>query len=232
MSRHSYRLALLSALLAIPALASGAVPVAPVGTPLPTQLFIAPSGEPFRAGPDEAYPVSAWFAAADRDRDGKLTMGEFITDAARFFDTLDLDHDQRLSGDEIKHYENDIAPEVRTGDFSEIDWNADDTPTHRGRRPALGLLQVQTDDLQAHVPELWRRKRQDYANGAGKYGIINIPEPVIAMDSDLNGIVTSNEMRSAAQRRFKLLDTEERNYLTLADLPETYAQRHGKTRKR
>lgn len=232
MSRLSYQLGLLHALLAAPALATAAVPSDSGVAPLPTQLFIAPSGEPFRAGPGEPYPVAAWFAGADRNHDGKLTDGEFVTDAARFFDTLDLDHDQRLTGDEIKHYENDIAPEVRSGDFSEIDWNAGGATASGSRRPRLGLMQVDTDDLQAHVPETWNRKRPDYASGGGMYGIINIPEPVVGMDSDLNGIVTNNEMRAAAQRRFTLLDTKEQNYLLLADLPETYAQRHSKARKR
>lgn len=228
MSRLSYRLGLVHLLLAVPALA---VPAPPA--PGPTQLFIAPSGEPFRAGPGEPYPVAAWFAAADTSRDGKLTEGEFVISASRFFDTLDLDHDKQLGSVEIKRYENEIVPEVRSGDFSMIDWNAGDAARPNVARPKLGL-QVQTDDLHAHVPEIFYGRGDQYiSSGGGRYGIINIPEPVMAMDTDLNGIVTQREMLSAAQRRFRILDTDEKNYLLLHELPETYAQRHaGKKRKR
>ncbi len=228
MPRLSHRLGLIHLLLAVPAVAAPATPA-----PLPTQLFIAPSGEPFRAGPGEPYPVAAWFAAADTSRDGKLTEGEFVISASRFFDTLDLDHNKQLGSVEIKRYENDIVPEVRTGDFSMIDWNVGGAARPKGRGPKLGL-QVQTDDLHAHVPEVWNRRGDQFvASGGGRYGIINIPQPVMAMDTDLNGIVTQREMLSAAQRRFRILDTDEKNYLLLRELPETYAQRHaGKMRKR
>ena len=220
MLRVSTLVDLFPMLLAVPALAAAAPSGAPASA-LPTQLFIAPSGEPFRAGLGEPYPVAAWFSAADRDRDGKLTEGEFVIDVSRYFGTLDSNHNEQLDRDEIKHYENDIAPEVRSGDFSAIDWNVGGAPGKVAQRRALGLLQVQTDDLQAHVPELWSR-RKDALVGAGgsNYGIISIPEPVRAMDTDLNGIVSKREMLAAAQRRFRLLDTEERNYLVLAELPE------------
>lgn len=234
MLRLSHRIGLLHLLLSAPVLAAApASPDAGAGRTW-TQLFIAPSGEPFRAGAGEPYPVAAWFAAADVNHDGKLTEGEFIIDASRFFDSLDLDHDQQLNSTEIQHYEKDIAPEVQSGSFSAIDWNTRGAATPGSRRRALGLLQVQTDDLQAHVPEVWNRHQgSDNSRGGGSYGIINIPEPVMAMDTDLSGIVTRGEMRSAAQRRFNLLDTEERGYLMLADLPETYAQGHpSKARKR
>lgn len=231
MPRYSRLFGLLPLMIAAPAPAA-APATAPAAQSLPTQLFIAPSGEPFRAGPGEPYPVAAWFAGADRDHDRKLVNGEFLIDAVRFFDSLDLDHDKKLSGEEITRYENEIAPEVRSGDFSEIDWNAAGGRGQQARRPKLGVMQVETDDLRAHVPQLWSRDTQDYLSGGGKYGIISIPQPVKAMDTDLNGIVTATEMRAAVQRRFRMLDTEERNYLELAKLPETYVQRHTRSRKR
>ncbi|MEO7814303.1 MAG: hypothetical protein ABIR87_02540, partial [Sphingomicrobium sp.] len=118
-------------------------------------------------------------------------------------------------------------------DFSMIDWNAGGAQRPASRRPKLGL-QVKTDDLHAHVPEIFYGRDDRFGpSGGGRYGIINIPEPVAAMDTDLNGIVTQREMLSAAQRRFRILDTDEKNYLLLRELPEPYAQRHaGKKRKR
>lgn len=80
----------------------------------PMQVFIAPSGEPFRAPLDQAYPVAQWFAQADANHDGKLTSTEFLVDFMKFFDSLDTNHDGRLDADEIAHYESVIAPEVQT----------------------------------------------------------------------------------------------------------------------
>ena len=239
MSRVSVRLrwfhlALAISAFATPALSVAAVPSGPPSSELLTQIFIAPSGEPFRSAAGEPYPVAAWFAGADTSHDGKLTEVEFVIDASRFFKTLDLDQNEQLTGVEIKRYENDVAPEVRTGTFESIDWKVNGARGRGGRARALGLLQVQTDDLTSHVPEVWNRKKDTYVgSGAAKYGIIAIPEPVMGMDTDLNGIVTKREMVSAAQRRFRVLDSDNRNYLLLAELPETYAQSHApKKRKR
>ncbi len=232
MSRVSVCLGMLHLALAFPALASAAAPSGPATSEPLTQIFIAPSGEPFRAAASEPYPVAAWFAGADTNRDGKLTEVEFVLDAARFFKTLDLDQNEQLTSVEIKRYENEVAPEVRTGILGSIDGKADGG--RGGRGPALGLLQVQTDDLTSHVPEVWNRRKDAYiGSGASRYGIIGIPEPVLGMDTDLNGIVTRREMLGAAQRRFRVLDTDNRNYLLLAELPETYVQsRPPKKRKR
>ena len=60
-------------------------------------LFISPSGKPFRAKPGEPYPVAAWFAAADRDGDGRVTLAEFEADADAFFRELDRNHDGRIN---------------------------------------------------------------------------------------------------------------------------------------
>ena len=200
---------------------------------LTSQLFIAPSGEPFRAAQGEPYPVAAWFARADSNHDGQLTSGEFIVDTSRFFETLDLDHDRSLSSEEIKRYETVVAPEVQTGDFSSSDDSGSGDiggaqPRRRGAR-ALGF-----QGILENVPEVGPARQRSFGiSGGSRYGIIAIPEPVKAMDTDLNGTVSRTEMLSAAQRRFRILDTEERNYLRLADLPETYAQDHAdRIRKR
>ena len=231
MPRFSIRLALLPLVIAAPTLAVASDTILP-------QLFIAPSGEPFRAAAGTPYPVAAWFAGADANHDGKLTSGEFIIDMTRFFDSLDLDHNQQLGSEEIKRYETEIAPEVRSGGFGSIDWDVRGGKSRAASRPALGLQQSRgqeaDDDLHAHVPEVWNTRKNEYAgSGASKFGIIAIPEPVMAMDTDLNGIVTRQEMLSAAQRRFRILDTDEKNYLVLSELPEPYAQSHpNKVRKK
>jgi hypothetical protein len=103
-------LPLLSILLPVAALAQDAPPPRPA----PTRLFIAPSGEPFRAPLDAAYPLATWFAGADHNHDGRIDLSEFTWDFDRFFDALDTDHDGTLRSDEINRYER-MVPELRGG---------------------------------------------------------------------------------------------------------------------
>ena len=93
---------------------------APAAAPGPVrryhdQLFIAPSGEPFRAARGEPYPVDVWFARADADHDGKLTRSEFRRDFMTYFAVLDVNHDGIVDAKEITRYEEDLVPEVRVG---------------------------------------------------------------------------------------------------------------------
>lgn len=85
----------------------------------PRNLFISPMGEPFRSG--DGQPEAAWFARADKDGDGRLTLTEFTLDAARFFATLDVDHDGALSAAEVQRYETAIAPEIQSRGFGADD---------------------------------------------------------------------------------------------------------------
>ena len=48
-------------------------PVAPAARSVDEQVFIAPSGKPFRAPLGQAYPIATWFAEADRNHDGKIS---------------------------------------------------------------------------------------------------------------------------------------------------------------
>ena len=54
--------------------------------------------------------------------------------------------------------------------------------------------------------------------GAGRYGLLNIPEPVIAADTDLNRGVTLAEFETAADARFVLFDTNHDGKLSLTEL--------------
>jgi hypothetical protein len=72
--------------------------------------FISPMGEPFFAGAQGAEPLAVWFARADSNRDGFLTLAEMQADADRFFGLLDTNHDGEIDPDEITRYEQVIAP--------------------------------------------------------------------------------------------------------------------------
>ena len=77
------------------------------------------------------------------------------------------------------------------------------------------------------------RRSQDIPRGAGRFGLINSPEPVTAMDTDMSGLVTRAGVQSAADRRFHILDRDAQGFLILATLPEVLIQKiQGKTRVR
>lgn len=209
------------------------------------QLFLAPSGEPFRAPIGAAYPVSAWFAQADRNRDGRISQAEFSADFGRFFDRIDADHDGIVRQDEIKAYEQAIAPEVQSFEHGGFDRGAEGSRRgHRsgGRRggghrggPGDGSAdpgEGSSEGSEAAVPdvgkssEIERDLRSERPFGGGRFSMINIPEPVASMDVDFSGSVSREEMRAAANRRFALLDREGRGYLAIPDLPQTWSQQH------
>src|SRR6476661_6875618 len=75
--------------------------------------FISPMGEPFRARDATDDTLADWFYQADRNRDGALTIDEMQADAARFFTTLDSDHNGEIDPDELASYEYEVAPEIQ-----------------------------------------------------------------------------------------------------------------------
>jgi len=58
----------------------------------------------------------------------------------------------------------------------------------------------------------------DGLQGAARYGLLNLPEPVSGADADFNRIVTLDEFRNAASYRFQLLDSSRLGYLTMESL--------------
>jgi len=116
----------------------------PRGSARPPQVsrgraFISPMGEPFRGAGSDG--LTAWFQQADTNHDGSVTLVELRADAERFYLTLDSNHDGEIDPDEVDHYENVIAPEVRTGSggFAGAGADTDDEATGGGR---LGLLTI------------------------------------------------------------------------------------------
>jgi hypothetical protein len=166
-----------------------------------TQLFISPMGEPFRAADSQPYPSAAWFAGADANKDGVLSLAEFRADALRFFKTLDVNGDGRLTELEIVRYEKQIAPEIVSATFDTSDTKA--VEDSQGRKQPITLYSSQ---------------------GATYFGLINSPEPVRAADGDFNGKITQDEWMAAADRRFRLLAGEDADGFKLSQLPKTPAQ--------
>jgi Ca2+-binding EF-hand superfamily protein len=208
--RPSIPLALAAALalLGLGGCATGdpAEPAASRG-PRPT-LFLSPAGKPFHAEAGKPYPVTAWFAEADADHDGKLTRDEFRADFARFFSELDQNHDGVIDGVELQRYEQKVAPEVLPR-LAQVQGGSP------GERGAAG---------ERRLAEPARRRGGPDYDGAPAYSLLNVSEPVASIDADFDGRITLQEFQAAADRRFDQLDKDRNGYLTLDTLPQTPEQ--------
>lgn len=194
-------------------------------------LFISPMGEPFRG----ADPERAWFDAADTDHDGRLTAAEFNADALRWFAVIDRGHDGEIDPDDIDYYENTLVPEIRTGSGG-ARGGAGGAPGRGGgggrhggggRMGGGGMGGSQggggpggfsfgNGGSAAKAPAV----RQ----GASRYSYLDIPEPLTAMDRNLNRGIDRDEMTFAALERFHDLDRNGDGALTRGELPRV-AQR-------
>jgi hypothetical protein len=206
------------ALFALLALAASA-PVPP-STPItvtghPWAPFISPMGEPFRSHSTSDDTLAAWFRRADGNHDGTLTTQEMVADADRFFAALDTNDDREIDPDELNRYEWEVAPEIQVNS--------------RARRlpgqPVPPAADATGDDDHARERRKRRREEDDTSlslhgalQGAARYGLLEIPEPVAAADADFNRGVSLDEFRRAAIARFELLDTSHQGKLTFAQL--------------
>jgi EF hand domain-containing protein len=183
--------------------------------------FISPMGEPFRAHSVTDDTLADWFYRTDANRDGYITDDEMIADADRFFARLDSDHDGEIGPDEIAQYEYEVAPEIQVMSKTRR------TPG----QPASVAIQSGADDVDASPQDEARRRRgradEDYygslgiggaLQGAARYSLLNLPEPVAAADTDLNRSITLQEFREAAAARFELLDKAHQGRITLVEL--------------
>ncbi len=170
------------------------------------RVYIAPMGQPFRTD-GQSDPMLAWFTQADADHDGRLTLAELQADADRFFTTLDRDRSGEIDPEEMASYENQVAPEIK------LYQRGQDKRARTGK--------------QRREAKVAARQRADYEApyGAGIYASLNIPEPVVSADLDLNRGVSRAELAEVAARRFPLLDPAGRGYITYDTLPRSPAQK-------
>lgn len=192
--------------------------------------FISPMGEPFRARSPTDDTLANWFRQADANHDGVLTPGEMEADAERFFAKLDGNHDGEIDPDELANYEYEIAPDIQVMSRTK----------RLPGQPAPVVKAPGPDDLPLERPRRHGRGEEIDAGlgfgsdlqGAARYGLLNMPEPVAAADTDFNRAVTLEEFKAAAIARFQLLDRAHRGGLTLAQLEAMpHAPTPGKHRR-
>lgn len=174
--------------------------------------FISPMGEPFRSRSPDDDPFARWFHQADLSGDGTITADEMRADAERFFAILDINQDDEIDSEEIVAYEQEIAPEIQVNSR----WRLSRQETAAAARSAK--------DGDARVRERRRADRYidgyqiDGLQGAARYGLLNLPQPVVGADADFNRRITPDEFRRAASYRFQLLDSRGEGRLSFADL--------------
>lgn len=222
---------MIAALMALLAASQEQAPPTPPGPPIVVnaapgcgppfaRVYIAPLGLPFRTD-GFTDPAAAWFAQADADHDGRVTLKELAADADRTFALLDTNHDGEIDPQELSTYENVTAPEIKL--------------YQRGQYKQGGTRQQKKDRREA------ARRRADYEApyGAGLWASLNIPEPVVSADLDLNRGISKAEMEAAASSRFPLLAGEGQDAIRFATLARSPAQlavdacraQDGKTKK-
>ena len=212
---------LVQAAATVPAPAAAIAPERSISSRRGGRLFISPMGEPFRPSGREDDALADWFRQADRNHDGRLTIEEMQQDAERFFALLDVNHDGEIDPDEITRYEEVVAPEIRTGEhFGLSAFDSDDPkggePGGRGR----GGGHHRSGGGDEGGRGFFRSIDTDQHQGAGRFGLLDLPEPVISADTDFDRGVSLNEFRIASQQRFLALDLDHKGYLTL-DVLET-----------
>jgi hypothetical protein len=174
------------------------------------QLFISPSGEPFRAPLNAPYPVDQWFAHADANHDGAIDRAEFTADQIAFFERLDANHDGLIDGFEAQAYEKTIVPEV-----------AADTGRRLGPLKRRGFFGFGAK--QPSGPVLM---------GASAYNLLNEPLPDRTGDTNFDFKLTRDEALAVAARRFDMLDKNKDGRIELSELPKTPVQARFEDRKK
>lgn len=197
--------------------------------PARTQLFISPSGEPFR-GKDG---LGRWFAQADTNHDGAITLEEFRADALHSFKVLDTNGDGVIDGFEVQAYERNIVPEIGVMAFDEGP-EPGQRRTRGGGNPrgeggagpvggpgaggGMGGSRSGRDPAQMLADQANQPIKGAGREGAARFSLLNEPEPILAADTDLDGKVTLAEWMARTDRRFAKLDHLKNGRLTLQSL--------------
>lgn len=164
-------------------------------------------GEPFRGELGGPSPLTEWFAVADRNRDGRVSLNEMLEDAARFFKTLDTDGNGVISPIEMTRYETDIAPAQVRFDGGLKPFRSADKSDNIG-------TSASEDDLSD------RSRRRSFGPGRNIRDLqfLEVPQPVMMADSDFDQRVSADEFAKMAAKRFKANDKNGDSYLEPSEL--------------
>lgn len=125
-----------------------------------------------------------------------------------WFQQADANHDGSLTMDELRQDAQRFFLILDTNKDGEID------PDEITRYETVVAPEVRTGVSFSGVEE----NTSDEATGGGRLGLLTIPEPVTAADTNLDRGVSAQEFQAAAEKRFRLLDHDGDGRLTLPDL--------------
>lgn len=201
-----------------------AQPAAPHGA-----LFIAPMGQPFRATADQTG-VQEWFAQADTDHDGKISLAEFVADADAFLPRADSNGDGTVTSMESTALWRTQAPEVISADVSDDAPLDPNTPVasgsgghhvHQNNGGASwgGMVSTQTTNHRVAGPP---------PVGAQAYGLLGDAEPIMSCDTNFDRRIEKTEFEQCAARRFVELDANHDGFFTPDEVhPWLMAREHA-----
>ena len=173
--------------------------------------FLSPMGEPFRSRTPDDDPFARWFHQADGNRDGMLTADEMRADAERFFAALDSNQDGKIDSMERMTYESKIAPEVQVNS----QWK-------RTRQETAAEAQASDETDRGDRRRRWDNNIDGYQldglQGAARYGLLNLPEPVSGADADFDRIRLAGRIQA---RRLVPISTAGQQSLRQAYVAET-----------
>ena len=177
--------------------------------------FISPMGEPFRARSATDDTLADWFSQADRNRDGVLTADEMVGRCRPLL--------------RAARHRSEMARSIPT---SSPITNRRSRPTfrscrERGVRPASRRSEASDDRPErspAHARAMaseWRKPSSAIGGGlqgAARYGLLNMPEPVAAADTDFDRGISRAEFSAGRRARFAAARQRSIGRLTLAQL--------------
>ena len=229
------------------ATSASAAPASAPGSPAkpapPPRIFLSPSGEPFRQGPNTPDPLKAWFDQADAAHKGYIDRADLRADAARFFKKLDENGDGIIDGFEVADYESKVVPELAeaaegrmpgqfgsgAGQHGQGGGGGGPGGGHGGRghrgggEPGQGG-QAQGGQAQAGEAQGGEAQGAQAQGGRGRTPqrpitqLIDEPEPVSGADFALDSHITLAEWMRATDQRFEILDANKDGRVTLDEL--------------
>ncbi len=128
---------------------------------------------------------------------------------ANWFNQADRNHDGRLTMDEMQ------ADADRFFALLDVNHDGEIDPDEISRYENVIAPEIQIGTQLGYEPGT---SRDDGHQGAARFGLLDLPEPVVSADANFNRGVSLAEFRSAAAQRFVAIDVDHKGYLTLAGL--------------
>ena len=196
-------------------------------------LFVSPAGKPYRANmmPDLPHPVRTWFQSADRNDDGEISLPEFRADFEEVFGEYDSDGNDQIDAFEVRHYEQNILPELHSAG-SVIGRGGADGRRGAGRGKNRGGRGQRGRGGKKRSEGVGKKLAARSVGGAARFGLLPIYHPLLDADADMSWRVSKAEFMKAADNRFRYLDAVQTGTLKVEALEEKLPKRKMRRSKK